>query len=235
MAAPFRLSLPSHDGIRARIGVRAMNKVLEIGAYVLASAVALGGGFVGAELIFADGNAAGTAAVTTEREAPPAKTAELRSDRYGFAFRYPEDWGQGPRYHPSVRESVGRRDGVFCYVSVFEKPVASGADGTPKDLRRLMNGLTAAQFEKMAVPGAATKVDSFGKATLGGQDARSFVIDAKGAEGAAMRHGKLQGYATLRHFGAVFLICVAPIERHSDADVQAAFRTAHATFKFIAR
>lgn len=211
-----------------------MNKVFEIGAYVLASAVALGGGFIGAGMLFAPGEErAATPAV--ERTAPPADTAEIRNGRYGFLFRYPKDWGSGPRYHSSVKESVGRRDGVFCYVSVMEKEFPSDASGRPKNLSRHMSGLTASKLEGSPIPGATTKVVSFGTATLGGQDARHFVLDAKGAEGASLRQGKLHGYATLRHYGAVFLICVAPEGRYAEADVQAAFRIAHATFKFIDR
>lgn len=211
-----------------------MARTLEIATYVLASAVALGGGFVGAELLFTDADASATPAV--ERAAPPpANTTELRNDRYGFTFRYPQEWGQGPRYHASVRESVGRRDGVFCYVSVLEKAVPSDETGKPKDLRRLMSGLKPEQFERMIVMGATTKVDSFEKATLGGQDARSFVVDVKAGAGASMRQGKLIGYATLRHFGAIFLICVAPQGLHADAGVQKDFRTAFTTFKFTGR
>jgi hypothetical protein len=209
-----------------------MNKVLEIGAYVVAAAVALGGGFVGADLMFADSSASAT--VETEA-APPPNTVELRNGKYGFAFRHPQQWGQGPRYHPSVRESVGRRGGVFCYVSVMEKPVASDASGKPKDLRRHMNGLKPEVFERAILPGATTRVDRFEKATLGGQDARSFTIDVKAGAGASMRQGKLIGYATLRHFGAIFLICVAPEGLHADPGVQADFRTAFTTFKFIER
>jgi hypothetical protein len=209
-----------------------MNKVLEIGAYVIASAVALGGGFVGAEMLFTESDAP-TEAV--ERAAPPPNTTELRNDHYGFTFRYPSDWGQGPRYHDSVKESVGRRDGVFCYVSTFDKPVPSDETGKPKDLRRHMSGLKPDQFERMFVLGATTKVESFGKATLGGQEARTFVIDVKAGAGASMQQGKLQGYATLRHFGAVFLICVAPENTHAAPDVQAAFRTAFTTFQFTGR
>lgn len=209
-----------------------MNKALEIGAYVLASVVALGGGIVGADLMFSDGSASAT--VETE-STPPPNTAELRNGKYGFSFRYPQEWGQGPRYHPSVRESVGRRDGVFCYVSVMEKPVASDETGKPKDLRRHMSSLKPEHFERMMFAGATTKVDRFEKATLGGQDARSFTIDVKAGAGASMRQGKLIGYATLRHFGAIFLICVAPEGLHADAGVQADFKTAFATFKFTGR
>ncbi len=209
-----------------------MNRVLEIGAYVIASAVALGGGFVGAEMLFNKDETPAGAEVATERAAAPADTAEIRNGRYGFSFRYPKDWSTGPRYHTSVKESVGRRDGVFCYVSVLEKTFASDATGKPKDLRRLMSGLTADKLEGTPIPGVTTKVDSFGKATLGGQDARGFVLDAKGAVGATLRQGKLYGHATLRSYGAVFLVCVAPEDRHAEADVQAAFRLAHATFRF---
>lgn len=210
-----------------------MNKVLEIGAYVLASAVALGGGFVFAEVMFSSGNA--SAGVEAAAERAPPNTAEIRNARYGFSFRYPQGWGQGPRYHPSVRESVGRRDGVFCYVSVMEKPVASDANGRPKDLRRHMAGLRPEHFERVMVMGAKTKVETLEKATLGGQEARSFIVDVKAGAGATMRQGKLIGYATLRHFGAIFLICVAPEGLHADAGVRKDFRTAFTTFAFTGR
>jgi hypothetical protein len=213
-----------------------MNKVLEIGAYVLAAVVALGGGFIGADLMFSDRGAPGKAETAAARTPPaPANTAEIRNIQYGFTFRYPQEWGQGPRYHASVRESVGRRDGVFCYVSVMEKPVASDDSGKPKDLRRLMAGLKAEHFEKMMVMGATTKVDRLERATLGGQEARSFTIDVKAGAGASMRQGKLIGYATLRHYGAVFLICVAPEDLHTDAGIQKDFRTAFTSFQFTGR
>ncbi|MBL8663654.1 MAG: hypothetical protein JNM29_12540 [Candidatus Odyssella sp.] len=209
-----------------------MNKVLEIGAYVLASAVALGGGFVAADALFSSSEAAAGVEIPAP---PPPNTAEIRNARYGFSFRYPQDWGQGPRYHQSVRESVGRRDGVFCYVSVMEKPVASDASGKPQDLRRHMAGLRSEHFERVFVPGAKTKVESLEKTTLGGQEARRFVIDVKAGAGAALRRGKLIGYATLRHFGAVFLVCVAPEGLHEDAGVRKDFATAFATFAFTGR
>ena len=209
-----------------------MNKVLEIGAYVIASAVALGGGFVGAEMLCGQEEAPGEARASAERTAAPADTAEVRNGRFGFSFSYPRDWGDGPRYHASVQESVGRNDGVFCYVSIFEKPVPSDATGKPTALRRLMKGFTAQVLESTPIPGATTKVDSFANATLGEQEARFFVLDAKGGPGATLRQGKLHGYATLRNFGAVFLICVAPDGRYAEADVRAAFKVAHKTFRF---
>ena len=214
-----------------------MARTMEIATYVIASALALGGGFIGAELMLggADTPAEAKPVAVVERTAPPPNTAELRSERYGFSFRYPQNWGQGPRYHSSVRESVGRRDGVFCYVSTFDKPVPSDEDGTPNDLRRHMSGLKPSDFEKFAVMGAKMKVESFERATLGGQDARSFTVNVTAGEGASMRQGKLIGYATLRHFGAIFLICVAPDCLHADPGVQADFRAAFTTFKFIPR
>jgi hypothetical protein len=217
----------------ARLGVRAMNKVLEIGAYVLASAVALGGGFVGADLMFADSGAPAKVEAATER-APPANTAELRSSQYGFSFRYPQEWGQGPRYHPSVRESVGRRDGVFCYVSVLERPLASDASGKPNDLRRHLAEIKPVHFERLML-GATLKVEKLERSTLGGQEARSFTIDVKAGPGASMRQGKLIGFLTLRHYGGVFFACVAPEGLHADASVQANFQTAFTTFKFTGR
>src|SRR5262249_7881891 len=100
----FTISLRHFVRMARDSGVRAMNKVLEIGAYVVASALALGGGFVGAEMLFTSDAEPGAA--TAERAAPPPGTAEIRNDRYGFSFRYPQDWGDGPRYHESVMESV---------------------------------------------------------------------------------------------------------------------------------
>ena len=206
-----------------------MNKLFEIGAYVLASAVALGGGFVGAEMLFTERDA--PAEPAAQRAAPPADTAEVRNDRFGFSFRHPKDWGAGPRNHPSVQESVGRRDGVFCYVSVLGEKVPSDETGRPKDLRRLMNGLTAAHLEKLPVVFGTVKVETFEKTSLGGQDARGFVIDSKGRAGEL----KLQGFATLRNYGAVFLMCVTPTERFADPEAQAAFRLAYKTFVFEQR
>jgi len=83
--------------------------------------------------------------------------------------------------------------------------------------------------------GAALKVEKFEKATLGGQEARSFTIDFKAGAGASMRQGKLIGYATLRHYGAIFLGCVAPDGLHADAGVQKDIRTAFTTFQFTGR
>lgn len=205
-----------------------MNRVLEIGAYVIASAVALGGGFVGADALFSDG---GDAAAAPERAAPPPEGAEIRNSRYGFAFRYPKDWTAGPRNHPSVQESVGRRDGIFCYVSVLGEKVASHDTGRPKDLRRLMNGLTTKHLEKLPAAFGTVKVESLEKTTLGRQDARAFVIDVKSRGGEL----KMQGYATMRNYGAVFLMCVSPTDRFAEPDVQAAFRLAHKTFTFEQR
>ena len=208
-----------------------MKRVLEIGAYVIASAVALGGGFAGADALFS-GDSPGGAVPATERAAPPPPdSAEIRNTRYGFAFRYPKAWNAGPRNHESVRESVGRRDGVFCYVSVLGNAVASDDTGRPKDLRRLMNGLTTAQLEKLPAQFGKVKVEAFERTTLGGQDARGFVIDVKpfGAE------LKMQGYATMRNYGAVFLMCVSPSDRFAERDVQAAFRMAQQTFTFDQR
>jgi hypothetical protein len=211
-----------------------MNKLLEIGAYVLASAVALGGGFVGAELMFNEGDAPAKVESVAERAAPTPNTAELRSDQYGFTFRYPENWGQGPRYHPSVRESVGRRDGVFCYVSVLERPLPSDASGRPNDLRRHLAEIKPEHFERM-MAGATLKVEKLERANLSGQEARSFTIDVKAGPGASMRAGKIIGYVTLRHYGGLFFACVAPDGLHADAGVQTDFQTAFTTFKFIPR
>jgi hypothetical protein len=206
-----------------------MNRVFEIGAYVLASAVALGGGFVGANALF--GGDASEASPAAERAAPPPDSAEVRNGRYGFAFRYPKEWGAGPRNHPSVQESVGRRDGVFCYVSVMGEKIASDETGKPKDLRRLMNGLTTRHLEKLPAAFGTVKAETFEKTMLGGQDARFFIITAK-PQGAEL---KLHGYATLRNYGAVFLMCVSPGDRFAERDVQAAFRLAHQTFTFEQR
>lgn len=211
-----------------------MARTLEIATYVVASAVALGGGFVGAELMFSESEAPAKVEAAAERTAPPPNTTELRNDQYGFTFRYPENWGQGPRNHPSVRESVGRRDGLFCYVSVTEKPVESDESGKPKDLRRHMASLKPEHFERLMI-GAALKVEKFEKATLGGQEARSFTIDFKAGTGASMRQGKLIGYATLRHYGAIFLGCVAPDGLHADGGVQKDIRTAFTSFQFTGR
>jgi hypothetical protein len=70
---------------------------------------------------------------------------------------------------------------------------------------------------------------------LGGQEARSFTIDVKAGAGASMRQGKLIGYATLRHYGAVFLICVAPEDLPTAAGIQKDFRTAFTSFQFTGR
>jgi len=207
-----------------------MKRVLEIGAYVIASAVALGGGFAGADALFG-GDDAGEAAAATERAATPTEGAEIRNTRYGFTFRYPKDWVAGPRNHPSVQESVGRRDGVFCYVSIFGEKVASDDTGRPKDLRRLMNGLTTKHLEKLPAAFGTVKVESFEKTRLGGQDARAFVIDAKPRGGEL----KMQGYATMRNHGAVFLMCVSPTDRFAGRDVQSAFRLAQKSFTFEQR
>jgi hypothetical protein len=91
-----------------------------------------------------------------------------------------------------------------------------------------MSELSPRHIEKAPIA-AKISVTSFGRATLGGEDARYFMVDAKAQDGDI----KMHGLVTVRGYGAIFLVCVAPADRFSDPGVQAAFRLAHGSFAFV--
>ena len=207
-------------------------RVVEIATYVIASAVGLGGGFVGADMLFGERESAATMPASARTATPPADESagtEVRNGRFSFRFRHPDSWGAGPRNHPSIVESIAGSGGSFCYVTVQEQEIPSDSSGKPRNLARLMDGMTAGQLANAAFPGVATKVQSFGSATLGGQDAREFVIDATVPLAGTLR---MEGWATLRNFGALVLLCVAPADQHARDDIRAAFRLIHTSFRF---
>jgi hypothetical protein len=204
-------------------------RVVEIATYVIASAVALGGGFVGADMLFGERESAVSESAAARTATPETAGVEVRNARFGFRFRHPQSWGAGPRNHPSIIESVAGGGGAFCYVTVQEHQIPSDGSGKPRNLARLMDGMTARQLANAAFPGVSTKVESFGAATLGGQDARAFVIGASVPLAGTLR---MQGWATLRNFGALVLLCVAPSGQSPRDEVRDAFRQIHASFRF---
>ena len=61
-------------------------------------------------------------------------------------------------------------------------------------------------------------VEAFGGVDGAGQDAREFVIDATVPLAGTLR---MAGWATLRNFGALVLLCVAPADQHARDDIRA--------------
>ncbi len=207
-----------------------MNKVLEIGAYVLACAVALGGGFLGAELAFSDAGAAPERAASERPAASmPTEGVELRNARYGFRFRHPESWQVLPLTHPNIANVVGRSDGVLCMVSVTEQRIPSDSSGKPEQLGRALAEVKPSQLQQAIPAAVGVQISDFRKAELGGQEARSFVLEATAQQRIAM---KVIGHVTLRNFGAVVLMCLATDRMHRNDDVQKAFQLVHASFRF---
>ena len=199
---------------------------------VAIAAVSMTGGFLGADALFGDGvKAAGLAGLSTHAVTvplPPADDGAVRNQRLGFRFQTPPGWASGPRIDASVVASVGRPDGVYCYVSVHARSLSTDPNGRPHNLEALLAALTPAQIAG-AFASVPLKVEAFVKSTWGGQEARNFVILASVPIAGTV---KLEGQATLRRNGAVALICVAPEHRHSDADVRAAFATVRNSFVF---
>ncbi len=207
-----------------------MNKMLEIGAYVLASAVALGGGFVGAELAFSDGEAQPERAAAERPGAnAPTEGVELRNARYGFRFRHPESWQVLPFNYPNVANVVGRADGALCMVTVTEQRIPSDSSGKPEQLGRMLAEVKSSHLQQAIPAAAGAQISSFEKAELGGQEARSFALEATIQQRMAM---KVIGHVTLRSFGAVVLMCLATDSMHRRDDVQKAFQLVHASFRF---
>jgi hypothetical protein len=175
-------------------------------------------------------SAAGERAPTTS-SIWTANPKELVNTRYGISFKYPNDWGPGPRHDASVRESVGRRDGAFCYVFVYEQRLPADDTGRPTELGRVLRGFEPRHLQ-LKIPGLKTTVDSFERSTLGGQESRRFLINFQHN---LIGHIKVRGQATLRDFGGIGIGCAAPVEIFSGPDLQAAFDLVFRTFAFDGR
>jgi hypothetical protein len=206
---------------------------VEIMTYVLASVIALGGGYIGAELLL--GGDAPQARPAPERGEKPATAAatptegvEHRNSRYGFSFRHPEGWRSTEVPQPNVVATVARPDGALCMVTVTEARLPVDPDRDPQALSRMLAGVTPAHLTQ-AVPAAGAKISSFQKSTLGGQEARSFVLEAAVPP---LGQLKINGHATLRRFGAVVLMCMAPERVAGDSDVKGAFKLVQTSFRF---
>jgi hypothetical protein len=207
-----------------------MARTLEIATYVVASAVALGGGYIGAELVLGSETPEAQASPKPGATAAvPAEGTEFRNSRYGFSFRHPADWRANDLGHPNVVATVARADGVLCMVSVHEQRLPSDDTGKPQQLGRMLGEVKESHLT-MAIPSAVgAKVSSLEKSTLGGQEARSFTLDATVPPLGVL---KVMGHATLRNFGAVVLMCMAPERVSRASDVKKAFKLAHASFRF---
>ncbi|HEY7608504.1 MAG TPA: hypothetical protein VIF14_04660 [Alphaproteobacteria bacterium] len=200
---------------------------------VVIAALSMTGGFVGADALFGDGlQGAGLAgawsAHTVTVPLPPADDGAIRDTRYGFRFQAPPGWTAGPRNDASVVASVGRADGVYCYVRVLERKLSTEPSGRPHNLEALLAALTPSQVAG-AFSSVPMKVESFATSSWGGQEARNFVISAAVPIAGTL---KLEGQATLRRNGTVVLTCVAPARQHGDADVRAAFAKVRNSFVF---
>lgn len=214
-----------------------MSRASLIGAYFVAGALSIGGGFAVANALTGSDvkdpkRAAEPAAYATEVALPVDPVEEpntVRSASYGFRFRHPPDWSAGPRVDASVVASVARHDGVGCYVSVHAQELTADASGRPHNVSALLAALTPGQVAGAAFAGIPTKVESFAKANWLGQEARSFAITAAVPIAGTLR---LEGYATLRRYGAVVLTCSAPDGLHANKDVQDAFSFIRKSFQF---
>ena len=211
-----------------------MTRLFEIGAVVIAGAVALGGDDVAANLLFGGDDAA-----RPEAPAPARSSATQSLENGGFrvAFDYPADWGPGPRDHHVVREAVGRADGVGCGVMVIEMPIAADDRGVPRQLKQMLGTFRKEELRIPSQPGAAVSVTEFGVADVGGQEGRRFALTVKatGAGPAAGAQMAMAGRATFRDYGMIMLMCVAPDGRHRDRDVRAAFDLVFRSFRFTPR
>lgn len=208
-----------------------MSAAIRLGVIAIAGAIGAAGAYALATSPLFEAAPAGTSGATDESPRPPANAERIQNSAYGFSFHYPREWGTGPFHDRRVRESVGRRDGVFCYVSVIEHRFDADESGRPRQLIAEMRALSMRHLERQ-IKGARLKAERFEKSTFGGQDARAFVIDVTGAlEG----HLKMTGQVTLRDYGVVFLGCVSPADRFNDFDVQDAFNLVQRTFRFDGR
>ncbi len=208
-----------------------MSAAIRFGIIAIAGALGAAGSYLLATSSLFDAAPERAPSAATEISIPPANTDEIHNSTYGFSFHYPREWGTGPFHDRRVRQSVGRRDGVFCYVSIMEHRFAAGESGTPQYLAAEMRSLSTRHLERQ-IKGARIRADRFEKSALGGQEARAFTVDVTGApEG----HLKMTGQVTLRDYGVVFLGCVAPSDRFNDFDVQDAFKTVQRTFRFDGR
>jgi len=206
---------------------------VEIATYVLASRIALAGGYIGAELLL--GGEAPQARPAAERGDKPAATAvipaegvEHRNSRYGFSFRHPEDWRSTEVPQPHVAATVARADGALCMVTVNEARLPVDPNRDPETLSRMLAGITPSHLTQ-AIPAADAKVSSLQKSALGGQEARSFVVEATVPPLGAL---KINAHATLRSFGAIVLMCMAPERIVGDSDVKSAFALVETSFRF---
>ncbi len=209
-----------------------MSAVAKFGLIALAAMLGAGGSYwlATAPRIAAAPNPA-SAKAPADAPAVPADAKETHNPAYGFSFHYPRQWGTGPFNDRNVRESVGRPDGVFCYVSVMEHNLAADETGTPLYLRAQMRSLSMRNLEGH-MRGAKVKAERLETSTLGGQEARSFVLYVAGTR---ERDFKVSGRVTLRDYGIVFLGCVAPADRFNDSDLQESFRLVHTSFRFDGR
>ena len=210
-----------------------MSRVSTIGAYIVSGVLSVGGGFaVSTALTGGDAPAAersGFSAYTTTAPLPADERDTIRNEPYGFRFRHPPGWTAGARIDGSVVASMARPDGVGCYVSVREQKLGADAAGRPQNAAALLTALTPSQVAGPAFAGFPTKVEFFAKANWLGQEARSFVIAVAVPVAGTLR---LEGYATLRAYGALVLTCSAPAALHADKDVQAAFALVRKSFQF---
>ena len=198
-----------------------MNRRLEIGVFVVAGIAAVAG-ISAAAYSFIDDGAPPSAAGRAEA----AKTAKLRNDRYGFSFRYPAGWRTGPAPDRRVTDLVARSDNEMCMVSVHEQALPSDETGKPRNLGRLL-AASGSAITRVPLPNA--RISSPEIATLGGQEARSFTVDAKIPPYGDVR---VEAYATLRSFGAVVLTCIAPAAGARSAEIADGFRLVRTSFRF---
>lgn len=211
-----------------------MTRPVEIAACLLAGAVALGGGYVGAEALFGDDTP--EAQATPERATPRGHTAstrgegvELRNTRYGFSFHHPDSWRATSLDQPGVAAAVGRDDDVVRTVSIHEQELPSDSSGKPRQLDRMLAAVRPTDLPKTMPSAIGAKLSGFQKATLGGQEARSFMLEASMPPLGAVR---VLGHATLRNFGAIVLLCAASERLHRTDEVKQAFRLVQSSFRF---
>ncbi len=172
---------------------------------------------------------------STEPPPPPSawveKTAEVANTSYGFYFKYPKDWGPGFQFSGNVVQSVGRRDGVYCSVSIVEKRHESDETGKPKTLAALLTAATDKNVSGL-YGSAKAKVDKFAPGKLGKQDSREFMMTVTGG---TVGDIKVHGHLTMRDQGVVYLICAAPTKIYPGKDVQDPFKLVMETFEFDGR
>jgi hypothetical protein len=101
----------------------------------------------------------------------------------------------------------------------------------PKRLSENMRGLKPSHLEG-EFQGAKIKVEKLERSQLGGQDARSFRLTASSP---LMGDFGLVGSVTQRNYGAIFLVCRAPMHTFDDPGLQASFAMALQSFRFHGR